>query len=147
MSLNVERRLLDTGVFRAFEVNFACGKSTLQPRATRTLDAVEGRAAALSRPPHRDAGHTDAVGADAVNQQLSEARAEGAGCRRLRDLLGRLLCLATPLGRKPGDKRDRISGGWITATNLLISLTILVVTILSWVEFRQMEARPRPRVR
>jgi hypothetical protein len=37
------------------------------------------------------AGHTDAVGADAVNQQLSEARAEGAGCRRLRDLLGRLL--------------------------------------------------------
>ena len=93
------------------------------------------------------AGHTDVVAADAVNQQLSEARAEGAGCRRLRDLLGRLLCLATPLVRKPGDKRDRISDGWITATNLLISLTILVVTILSWVEFRQMEARPRPRVR
>ena len=93
------------------------------------------------------AGHTDAVGADAVNQQLSEARAEGAGRRRLRDLLGRLLCLATPLVRKPGDKRDRISDGGITATNLLISLTLLVVTILSRVEFRQMEARPRPRVR
>ena len=49
--------------------------------------------------------------------------------------------------RKLGYKRDRISDGWITATNLLISLTILVVTILSRVEFRQMEARPRPQVR
>jgi len=33
-------------------------------------------------------------------------------------------------------KLDRISDGWITATNLLISLTILVVTILFWMEFR-----------
>lgn len=33
-------------------------------------------------------------------------------------------------------KLDRISDAWITATNLLISLTILVVTILFWMEFR-----------
>ena len=28
-----------------------------------------------------------------------------------------------------------MSDGWITATNVLISLTILVVTILFWMEF------------
>ncbi len=33
-------------------------------------------------------------------------------------------------------KLDRMSDGWITATNLLISLTILIVTILFWMEFR-----------
>ncbi|MFB6097511.1 MAG: hypothetical protein ABEK84_00035 [Salinibacter sp.] len=33
-------------------------------------------------------------------------------------------------------KLDRIGNGGITATNLLISLTILVVTILLWMEFR-----------
>jgi hypothetical protein len=32
-------------------------------------------------------------------------------------------------------KLDRVSNGWITATNVLISLTILVVTILFWMEF------------
>jgi len=72
----VERRLLDTGAFRAFEVNFAFGESTLQPRATRTLDAV---GAVLGRYPDlrvEIGGHTDAVGADAFNQRLSEARAE-----------------------------------------------------------------------
>lgn len=71
----IERSLLDTGVFRAFEVNFAFGTSTLQDRATRTLDAV---GAVLER--HADvrvevAGHTDAVGPDSVNQRLSRARA------------------------------------------------------------------------
>lgn len=71
----VERRLLDTGVFRAFEVNFAFAQSTLQPRATRTLDAV---GEVVRRHPNlrlEVAGHTDAVGADAFNQRLSEARA------------------------------------------------------------------------
>lgn len=33
-------------------------------------------------------------------------------------------------------KMDGMSNGWVTATNLLISLTILVVTILFWMEFR-----------
>jgi len=33
-------------------------------------------------------------------------------------------------------KLDRMSDGWITATNILISVTILIVTILFWMEFR-----------
>lgn len=33
-------------------------------------------------------------------------------------------------------KLDRMSDAWITATNLLISFTILIVTILFWMEFR-----------
>ena len=72
----VERRLLDEGVFRAFEVNFAFGESTLQPRATRTLDVV---GAVLQRHPRlriEIAGHTDARGGDAFNQRLSEVRAD-----------------------------------------------------------------------
>lgn len=72
----VERTLLDEGVFRAFEVNFAFGTSTLRPRAARTLDAV---GTVLERHPDvrvKVAGHTDAVGADSVNQRLSRARAQ-----------------------------------------------------------------------
>jgi len=74
----VERRLLDTGIFRGFEVNFAFGESTLQPRATRTLDAV---GEVLQRYPDlrlEISGHTDAVGGEDFNQRLSEARAEAA---------------------------------------------------------------------
>lgn len=33
-------------------------------------------------------------------------------------------------------KFDRMADNWVTATNLLISVTILVVTILFWMEFR-----------
>jgi hypothetical protein len=33
-------------------------------------------------------------------------------------------------------KRDRIQQGWVTATNLLISVIMLIVTILFWMEFR-----------
>lgn len=33
-------------------------------------------------------------------------------------------------------KMDRMGDAWITATNLLISVTILIVTILFWMEFR-----------
>lgn len=33
-------------------------------------------------------------------------------------------------------KFDRMADNWVTATNLLISFTILVVTILFWMEFR-----------
>lgn len=72
----VERQLLDTGVFRAFEVNFSFGRSTLQSRATRTLDAVGD---VLRRYPElriEVAGHTDSIGSEAFNQRLSEARAE-----------------------------------------------------------------------
>jgi hypothetical protein len=33
-------------------------------------------------------------------------------------------------------KRDRIQQGWVTATNFVISIIMLVVTILFWMEFR-----------
>lgn len=33
-------------------------------------------------------------------------------------------------------KRDRIQQGWVTATNFVISIVMLVVTILFWMEFR-----------
>jgi outer membrane protein OmpA-like peptidoglycan-associated protein len=71
----IESAFLDEGVFRAFEVNFAFGTATLQPRATRTLDAV---GAVLERYPDvriEIAGHTDAVGPDSVNARLARARA------------------------------------------------------------------------
>jgi len=74
----VEQQLLDTGVFRGFEVNFAFGESTLQPRATRTLDAVGEVAQRYPDLRLEIGGHTDAVGSDAFNQRLSEARAEAA---------------------------------------------------------------------
>lgn len=32
-------------------------------------------------------------------------------------------------------KLDRISNGWITPTNVLIGLTIRIVTVLFWMEF------------
>jgi hypothetical protein len=33
-------------------------------------------------------------------------------------------------------KLDRMGDGWITASNFLISIVMLVVTILFWMEFR-----------
>lgn len=71
----IEQQLLDRGVFRAFEVNFAFGSSTLEPRATRTLDAV---GSVLERYPEfvvEIVGHTDAIGSAQFNQWLSRARA------------------------------------------------------------------------
>jgi outer membrane protein OmpA-like peptidoglycan-associated protein len=71
----IESAFLDEGVFRAFEVNFAFGTATLQPRATRTLDAV---GAVLEQYPDvriEIAGHTDATGPDSLNARLSRARA------------------------------------------------------------------------
>ncbi len=74
--VEVQRALLDTGVFRAFEVNFASGASTLAARATRSLDVV---GEVLTRYPNLQveiAGHTDAVGAASDNRALAEQRAE-----------------------------------------------------------------------
>ena len=74
--VEVQRALLDTGMFRAFEVNFAFGESTLLPRAARSLDVV---GEVLTRYPNlrvEIAGHTDAVGAADYNRTLAERRAE-----------------------------------------------------------------------
>ncbi len=72
----IERTILETGLFRAVDVNFEFDKSVLLPSATPTLDAV---ADVLVRYPElriEIAGHTDSVGSEAYNQALSERRAE-----------------------------------------------------------------------
>ena len=58
------------------DVLFDTGKSTLHPGAREKLAKISG--IVLSYPSLRLAieGHTDSVGSDALNQQLSEARAE-----------------------------------------------------------------------
>jgi outer membrane protein OmpA-like peptidoglycan-associated protein len=66
---------LETGLFRAFEVNFSSGRSTLLPRAKRSLDAV---GEVLQQYPSlrlEIAGYTDAVGNEDANQELSQERA------------------------------------------------------------------------
>ena len=73
--VQVRRSLLETGLFRAFEVNFASGQSTLLSRAERSLTAM---GEVLQQYPSlrlEIAGHTDAVGSDEANQQLSQERA------------------------------------------------------------------------
>lgn len=59
-------------------VQFATGSATLTPQAMRTLDEL-GRAlssATLANYHFRIEGHTDTVGAQALNQALSERRAQ-----------------------------------------------------------------------
>lgn len=74
-TVQVRRSLLETGLFRAFEVNFSSGRSTLLPRAKRSLDAV---GEVLQQYPSlrlEIAGYTDAVGNEDANQELSQERA------------------------------------------------------------------------
>jgi outer membrane protein OmpA-like peptidoglycan-associated protein len=82
--VEVREALLETGLFRAFEVNFAFGDSTLAPRAARALDAVGDVLATYPRVQVAVAGHTDAVGDSTYNRRLSEARARVV-CRYLTD--------------------------------------------------------------
>ena len=71
----VERAILDRGLFRTIEVVFEFDESTLLPVSTRTLDAV---GEVLTRNPElviEVAGHTDSIGTEAYNEELSQARA------------------------------------------------------------------------
>jgi outer membrane protein OmpA-like peptidoglycan-associated protein len=71
----VERRLLETGLFRTVDVMFEFDKSTLLPPAETTLNAV---GEVLTKYPDlriEVAGHTDSIGSDRYNQRLSERRA------------------------------------------------------------------------
>ena len=57
------------------QVLFDFDKSTLRPEAQSTLQAVAAAARRAGDLPVRVEGHTDAKGAEAYNQRLSEARA------------------------------------------------------------------------
>ena len=72
----VERALLDTGLFRTSRVNFEFGEATLIPVSR---DVVRTVADVLVRYPDlrvRVAGHTDNVSSDAYNLRLSRDRAQ-----------------------------------------------------------------------
>ena len=72
----IERAILDTGLFRTTTVNFEFAKAALLPVSERTLDAL---GAVLLRYPAlriEVGGHTDDVGSDATNDRLSQRRAE-----------------------------------------------------------------------
>jgi outer membrane protein OmpA-like peptidoglycan-associated protein len=71
-----ERQLLDTGMIRLSGVKFDSGKAEIKPEFGARLDSV---AAVLKQWPILKveiAGHTDSRGGDAMNQRLSERRAQ-----------------------------------------------------------------------
>jgi outer membrane protein OmpA-like peptidoglycan-associated protein len=71
-----ETQLLDTGMIRLQNINFATGKATIQPDSYPVLDEV---ASILEQYPMLEieiGGHTDNVGTNVANVKLSEARAK-----------------------------------------------------------------------
>lgn len=75
LAVEIERTLLETGLFESIAVQFAFDEAELLPTAHATLDAL---ARVLHRHPAlrlRIVGHTDAVGAERYNLRLSEERA------------------------------------------------------------------------
>ncbi len=85
--VEIKRAFLDAGLFRAFEVNFAFGDSTLLPRAQRTLDAMGTVLTEYPALQLRIDGHTDAFGPAAFNERLSVRRAQAVR-RYLTDKFG-----------------------------------------------------------
>ncbi len=70
-----ETELLDTGMIRISDINFATGKSDIPPEVNATLDVVGAVLAKWPEIKIEIGGHTDARGAAAANQKLSEGRA------------------------------------------------------------------------
>lgn len=71
----VERALLDTGLFRTIEIVFEFDQSDILDGSERTLDAI---GTVLQRYPDlrvEVGGHTDSIGSEEYNQGLSERRA------------------------------------------------------------------------
>lgn len=72
----VERQIVELGLFRTSSVPFEFDRARLMPFASQTLDVVGD---VLRRYPTlavEIGGHTDAVGSDGYNQRLSERRAD-----------------------------------------------------------------------
>jgi|GEM_PF-2374901 len=71
----VERALLDTGLFRTIEIVFEFDRSDILDGSERTLDAI-GTVLELNPDLRVEvAGHTDSIGSEEYNQRLSERRA------------------------------------------------------------------------
>jgi outer membrane protein OmpA-like peptidoglycan-associated protein len=70
-----ETELLDTGMIRLNNVNFATGKSELLPEDSATLDVVGQVMMKWPQLQIEIGGHTDNTGSAAINQKLSDARA------------------------------------------------------------------------
>ncbi len=82
----VERQILETGLFRVIGVNFEFDESGLLPEARATIDVV---AQTLEEYPElrvEVGGHTDAIGSAEYNQQLSERRAQAVRSYLVEDL-------------------------------------------------------------
>jgi OOP family OmpA-OmpF porin len=71
-----ETQLLDTGMIRLQGVNFETGKADLLPESYPALDEVGTILRKWPQLQIEIGGHTDARGAEALNQKLSDARAE-----------------------------------------------------------------------
>ena len=105
LDLRIERSLLDEGLFRSLRVNFEFDQSELLPTSGPTLDAV---AAVLERLPDvriEVGGHTDSVGPDAYNEQLSSRRADEVR----RALIGRGIRPDRVRGRGFGESQPVLS--------------------------------------
>ncbi len=72
----IERMLLDRGVFRALTVQFEFDRSKLLDTAEPTLDALVEIMRRYPQMLIEIGGHTDDVGAESYNRQLSQTRAE-----------------------------------------------------------------------
>jgi outer membrane protein OmpA-like peptidoglycan-associated protein len=70
-----ETELLDTGMIRLNNVNFATGKSDLLPEDFPTLDVIGQVMLKWPQLQIEIGGHTDNTGSAGLNQRLSEARA------------------------------------------------------------------------
>lgn len=84
-----ETEMLETGMIRLQNINFATGKADIQPDSYAALDEV---GQLLTRWPElriEIGGHTDAQGSDEMNRKLSEARAQAV----LRYILGKFPAL------------------------------------------------------
>jgi outer membrane protein OmpA-like peptidoglycan-associated protein len=71
-----ETEMLDTGMIRLNNINFATGKSDLLPEDLPTLDVVGQVMTKWPELKIEVGGHTDDRGSAAMNQKLSEARAQ-----------------------------------------------------------------------
>ncbi len=72
----VEQALLDTGVFSTTEIVFDTGKAAIKPGSQKILGEIGAFLVAHPEINVLVAGHTDSQGEEAMNQALSEKRAQ-----------------------------------------------------------------------